>query len=654
MNRLASEKAAYLRHAAHQKIDWYPWCREAFERAQREDRPVYLSSGGIWCHWCHVMAAECFEDEEVVLLLNENFISIKIDRDERPDVDRRYQQAIAAMGSGGGWPLNVFLTPEGKPFYGGTYFPPEDRYGRPGFRRVLRSVAEFYRTKRDDVAVFSEKLLEALRQQNNTSAEVNEEMPAEQEKTVLSFFDPQNGGFGKAPKFHMPGAIEFLMHRSFLGSSPYTLHAVRKTLLAMAKGGYHDHVGGGFHRYSVDESWIVPHFEKMADDNSWLLRNYADAYALFNDPYFREVAEGIIRFVRNTLTDPEGGFYASQDCDVSPDDEGGYFTWTDGDFRRILDEEEYRIGSLHFLHPRGAMHHDESKRVLFVSIEAEEISRITGLDVTGVMEVLGRVKEKLRIEREKRERPFVDRSIYTSFNGMLGTAFLKAYRVLGDVEVRDVALRAIERIWTERFTGGELYHAEGVKGLLDDYIHFIEAAAAAYEATGRAEYLDRATLLMEHCIERFWDQEAGGFFDTSEEVVGMRIKGIEDIPHPSPNSIGVLLLLKLAALTGSERYTAHALDALRAFALRAKEFGIHASYYYCALQGYLFPLTLKVHAGPESGLAQEARSYSRPYVQILYADDQGVVVPCGKAACYEPVRRREDLRAFLEGFKAGR
>jgi len=430
MNRLSREKSPYLRHSAHQKIEWYTWSDEAFGRAKKEDKPIFLSTGAIWCHWCHVMAKECFENEEIVEFLNEHFINIKLDRDERPDIDRRYQQAVTAMGSGGGWPLSVFLTPDRKPFFGGTYFPPEDILDRPGFKRVLRAIVDFYKSKREEISQYSEELMNSLKPKPLLYGEIKESMINEATTSILSTLDPQNGGFGSAPKFPMSGALEFLINRYFFTRNESLGYTVKKTLESMAKGGLHDQIGGGFHRYSTDEAWILPHFEKMADDNAWLLRNYIDAYFLFGDNYFKEVAEGIIRFLRDVLSDHDGGFYASQDADVTPDDEGGYFTWRDADFRRVLTDEEYKVLSLHFLHEMGSMHHDESKKVLFVVREAKEIADTLKKDVNNVQEIIISGKEKLLKERNNRQAPFVDDTLYTALNGMLITAFLKAYRIL--------------------------------------------------------------------------------------------------------------------------------------------------------------------------------------------------------------------------------
>lgn len=647
MNRLSKEKSAYLRHSAYQKIEWYPWSGEAFERAMMEDKPVFLSSGGVWCHWCHVMAKECFEDEEIVRLLNEKFINIKIDRDERPDIDRRYQQAVVAMGSSGGWPLSVFLTPDRKPFFGGTYFPPEDRHGMPGFRKVLTAVADFYRLKREDVSEYTQRIMDFLKPKPAVQGEINEYHINEEVKTILSEFDSQNGGFGTSPKFHMPGAMEFLINRYSITKDESIGEAIKKTLLSMARGGFHDQLGGGFHRYSTDEVWIIPHFEKMADDNAWLLRNYIDAYSVFRDDYSREVAEGVIKFIRETLSDPEGGFYASQDADVTPDDEGGYFTWKDKDLRRVLDGEEYNILSLHLFHEKGSMHHDGSKKVLFVSMDAEEIAEKTGKDIKDIIGIINNGKEKLLRERKKSETPFIDSRFYTSINGVLISSYLRAFRVLRNKEVKDFALKSLEKIMEKYFINNELFHTEGIRALLDDYIYLIDAFMSAYEVTGDSSYLGRAERLMNICINKFWDKDEGGFFDTDDEVIGIRLKGIEDIPHPSPNSFAIIILLKLCFITRKEIYNQYAEMSLKSFSSKAKDMGIHSGYYFCALDAYFNMIKLALETSPESELTDAALSSLTSYIILAYGEDKGRVIPCLRSVCYKPIYSPDSLRGFL-------
>jgi uncharacterized protein YyaL (SSP411 family) len=651
MNRLSNEKSPYLRHAAHQKIDWYPWSDEAFVKAKQKNMPVFLSSGAIWCHWCHVMAKECFENEEIIKLLNENFINIKIDRDERPDIDRRYQHALVAMGFGGGWPLSVFLTPDKKPFFGGTYFPPEDAFGRPGFKNVLRKVSDFYYLKKEEISQYSQRLMDSLKPKPLSQTEISESLLDDAVTTILSQFDPQNGGFGSSPKFPMPGAIEFLINRFFFTRKEAIGYAIKKTLESMAKGGFHDQIGGGFHRYSVDEAWIVPHFEKMADDNAWLLRNYIDAYRIFGYEYFRDVAEKIISFINNVLSDPEGGFYTSQDADVTPDDEGGYFTWIDKDFRRLLNDEEYRVLSLHLLHERGVMHHDESKRVLFVSMDSEEIAEKIGTDAQTVNKMINLGKEKLLKERYKRKSPFIDRTFYTSLNGMLISTYLKAFRTLKDKGLKDFALNSLKRIMRSYFINSELLHTEGIKAILDDYIHLTDALISAYEVTGDLLYLNQADELMELCIKKFWDKDDGGFFDTEEEIIGIRFKEIEDIPHPSANSLGIILLIKLNYMTEKMKYHKYAETALKIFSLKTKNTGILSGYYFCAVEAYFNMLKLSLQTAPTSELTDTALSSFRPYISIVYGEDKGIVIPCIKNVCYEPLQNADSLREFFKKSK---
>jgi uncharacterized protein YyaL (SSP411 family) len=463
----------------------------------------------------------------------------------------------------------------------------------------------------------------------------------------MKSIDTVYGGFGKTPKFPMSGAIEFLLGRYFFSRDEVLGAALRKTLTFMAKGGYHDQLAGGFHRYSTDQAWIIPHFEKMADDNAWLLRNYVDAYSLFGDPYFREVAEGIISFTRGELSHPDGGFYASQDADVTPDDEGGYFTWTDEDFRKLLDDEEYKVLVPYFLHDRGMMHHDPAKRVLYLDKSPEDVAKMMEMDVETVNGIIERGKKKLLTARETRIKPIIDTALYSSLNGMYISAFLKAYRVLKDEEMKGFALRSLEKILTINTDDDNLLHTPGVKGLLDDHIHLIDALVSAYEVTGVESYLGNADLLMSRSIELFWDEDEGGFFDTDEEVLGTRLKGIEDIPQPSANSIAIILLLKLAFMRDKAEYRTLAEKALKVFSSWGQAMGVHGGYYFSALDTYYNGLELTVNTPADSELAEIARSTFRPYIIISYKEDQGYASPCVQNVCYEPIKEPEALKKFL-------
>jgi uncharacterized protein YyaL (SSP411 family) len=647
MNRLVNERSAYLKHAAHQKIDWYPWSEEAFDRARKEDKAVFLSSGAMWCHWCHVMAQETFEDEDTMLLMNKLFINIKLDRDERPEIDRRYQQAVAALGGGSGWPLSVFLTPDKRVFYGGTYFPPEDRQGRPGFKRILISVADYYKTKRGDVLVYAQRAMDVLIPEPLPAEELSESMVREAEDAIVDVVDFQNGGFGGAPKFPMPGVLEFLIRRSLVSKNPLVGKAGRRMLEAMSAGGFHDQLGGGFHRYSVDEAWIMPHFEKMADDNAGLLKNYVDGYSVFGDELFRTVARGIIGFTHNVLADPEGGFYASQDADVTPDDEGGYFTWTEEDFKKALDTDEYDVLSSYYLHDRGKMHHDPMKRVLYIAKSLEEINLRLKRDPGEVKSILKRGKSKLLSERMLRETPFIDRVFYPSLNGMLISSYFHTFMVLNDEWVKSFGIKSLDRVLRDCVVEGVLVHAKNIRATLDDYVNLIDALISGYEATAVDQYLWQAEDYMSLCIENFFDRQEGGFFDTEQDVLGARLKRIEDVPHPSANALAIMLLLKLALITGKNKYRKAAEQSLKIFSALAREIKVHAGAYLCCVDASFHMLKMTIEAHPGSELACAARALAgKQYIAIVYGEDRGQVVPCIRDTCLEPIRNPGIMRGF--------
>lgn len=648
MNRLANERSLYLRHAAGQKIEWHPWSEEAFSAARKLNKPVFVSSGAAWCHWCHVMARESFEDEQTANLLNERFICVKLDRDERPDVDRRLQQAVAAMGGGSGWPLNVFLTPEKQPFFGGTYFPLEQRQRLPGFRDVLIAVSDFYGKKKDEAESYAESVLVALKPEPMDAEELRPEILDHAERAMLSSSDPSNGGFGTAPKFPMPGAVEFLLRRFAEGGHPDAGEAARKTLLRMAQGGFHDQLGGGFHRYSVDEAWIIPHFEKMTDDNAGLLKNYCDGYSLFSEERFKEAAEGITRFIREHLTDQAGGFYASQDADVTADDEGGYFTWTEQEMKDILTQEDYSVISRHLIHPRARMLHDPEKMALAVNHEPDTISRESGTSIDSAVRTIARAKALLLERRNRRTAPVIDTMIYTSLNGMMVASCFRASMILNHDGLRETAMKSLERILRDRVVDGTLFHAAGVPALLDDYAYLLDSLLSAYEATGDTGALEKAQAFMAQCNEKFLDKDEGGYFDTDNAVLGLRLKRIEDVPHPAPNAMVVLALLKLAFLTGNEEYAREAERSLRIFAGTAGTMGVHGGAYFCSLTAYYSRSTITIEASPESRLAQAAREAAcRFHAFIKYGKDLKRVLACRNGVCFPPVSDPDALDAVL-------
>lgn len=603
MNRLSKEHSAYLRSAAHQPVDWYPWGAEAFERAQRENKPILLDIGAVWCHWCHVMDGESYENEAIASIINEHFVAIKVDRDERPDVDARYQAAVSAISGQGGWPLTAFLMPDGRVFYGGTYFPPEDRYGRAGFPKVLQIIAETYRKEPEKVLQNAEEIQRIvsgyLARQGEVTA-LTESLLDAALSSIGREYDARYGGFGTAPKFPHPSAIELLLARYHNTGEQWMMDIVTKTLRAMAKGGIYDQLGGGFHRYSTDERWIVPHFEKMLYDNAPLLRNYVHAYQATGDVLYKDVALDIIRFVREVLTDnTNGGFYASQDADVDLGDDGSYFTWSLEDAQRVLTAEELSVIRLHYnLHEQGEMHHDPSQNVLFVEHEPEQIATILKKPVDDVKSLLASGKEKLRRARSKRKTPFVDTTIYASWNGMMISAFLDAYRAFGKEELREIAFKSLERILNEhRSPSGLITHrpsAYAQEAFLDDQVETIQALLDAFETSGSVSYLTEARRLMDKTIELFWDRESAGFTDIPSShsrlgTLAINNKPIQDSPTAAGNSVAILALLRLYTVTEQARYREYAEKALQFFSGSVRHHGLFAATYFRALDYFLNP-----------------------------------------------------------------
>src|SRR5580698_219433 len=430
-NRLKNSASPYLRSAAHQPIDWNEWGEEAFAKARMEEKPVLLDIGAVWCHWCHVIDRESYENPEIAAMINKLYIPVKVDRDERPDVDARYQSAISSISGQGGWPLTAFLTPEGKPFYGGTYFPPDDSYGRPSFKRVLLSIANAYQEKNVDVMEQAKMVESAISQAESFAGKGGDFSPAVVDaivKSALEMYDPQHGGFGSAPKFPHPAALDLLIDRYVRSGDEELRDVFVSTLEKMARGGVYDQLAGGFHRNSVDERWVVPHFEKMCYDNSELLKNYVHAYQATGSEFFASVARDIIRWMDEWLSDRErGGFYASQDADISLEDDGDYFTWTLDETRAVLTEEEAQVAALHYdINEIGEMHHNPAKNVLYVRAPIEEIAQRMSLSAERVRELLDSAKKKMYAARLLRPTPYVDKTVYVGWNSMCISAYLEA------------------------------------------------------------------------------------------------------------------------------------------------------------------------------------------------------------------------------------
>ncbi len=455
LNALAKAASAYLRSAKHQPVEWQQWGEDAFAQAAAEDKPILLDIGAVWCHWCHVMDRESYEDAETAKVINDHFVAVKVDRDERPDVDTRYQAAVSAISGQGGWPLTAFLTPDGKPFFGGTYFPPEDRHGRPSFRRVLLTMAEAFQDRRSEVDESAGSVMRAIEHNESfmgRSGNPGPELVAKLVSSALKQFDARSGGFGSQPKFPHSGAIDLLLDSASRVSTGVGAESAKTaamvTLQKMSKGGIYDHLAGGFHRYSVDDRWVVPHFEKMAYDNSELLKNYVHAFQTFVDPECARVAREMIQWIDEWLSDRErGGFYASQDADYSLDDDGDYFTWTRDEAAEVLTGEELAVASAYYdIGEIGDMHHNPAKNVLHVRGTLEGVAKSNHISLEEAKERLASAKTKLYAARLQRPTPYVDKTIYVAWNGMMISAYLEAGRVLDMPEVRAFALKSLDRV----------------------------------------------------------------------------------------------------------------------------------------------------------------------------------------------------------------
>jgi uncharacterized protein YyaL (SSP411 family) len=595
--RLANSASPYLRSAVHQPVEWYEWGAEAFARAAAEDKPILLDIGAVWCHWCHVIDRESYEDPQLAAVINQLFIPVKVDRDERPDVDARYQAAISTISGQGGWPLTGFLLPDGRPFYGGTYFPPTDAMGRPGFRRILEAVAASYRTRRPEVEEAASRLAEAVAKSETFAGArgvFDARVADDQAESILNMFDSRNGGFGRSPKFPHPSAIDLLLELRQAGGQERLLQAAAFTLEKMGSGGVYDQIGGGFHRYSVDERWCVPHFEKMSYDNSELLKNFLHGHQVARDPFLLEVAEGIVAWTNAVLSDQSrGGFYASQDADQTLDDDGDYFTWTLEEVRAVLTPEEARLVELRYdVEPHGEMHHNPAKNVLWIARSIAEVTRtVEGTDMARIRETLERAKERLLAARGARPAPFVDTTLYVAWNAMFVSAYLEAASVLREdtgAACRAFALKTLDRMIAEAWSDARGFaHRIGgahLDGSLDDQVFGGMALVDAYEATLDRKYFEAARRAADFAIAEYFDVEGGGFFDRASGAAPMgglelRRKPLQDSPTPGANSTAAILLDRMYGYTGEARYLTCAKATLEAFAGIAPQFGIHAASY---------------------------------------------------------------------------
>jgi uncharacterized protein YyaL (SSP411 family) len=589
-NRLAQETSPYLLQHAENPVEWYPWGEEALDRARKEDKPILLSIGYSACHWCHVMERESFEDAETAAMMNHRFVNIKVDREERPDIDSIYMRAVQASVGRGGWPLTAFLTPDGRFFFGGTYFPPEPRFGMPSFKQVLSSVSNAYQTRREEIESGATRLLSALEgvpprhpPTVGTGGEPEELLPGLAAQTLTAAarylkgqFDPPYGGFGPAPKFPQPVTLEFLLNLSQKNGDQEALEMVLTTLRSMARGGMRDHLGGGFHRYSVDDRWLVPHFEKMLYDNGLLARAYLHAFQITGDEELKDTVTSTLDYVLEDLTDPEGGFYSARDAD-SEGEEGTFYLWTPEEIGAVLSQRDAALFCRAY--DVTAAGNFEGKNILHLSRGLDSLAQTEGVPVEALAETLLRGRERLRAARGSREAPFRDEKVLVSWNSFVLRALAEAGACLGRVDYLEAARTNADFLLRSLRKGGMLMRSwkageSKIPAFLEDYAGLGNALLTLYEATLEPRWMEEARELAEQVLEFFWEEDEGLFFDSARdgEQLVVRPRDAMDSATPSGNSLALELLLRCSALFGTHRFREMTVRALMAEADAATRF----------------------------------------------------------------------------------
>ncbi len=652
-NHLISEKSPYLQQHAHNPVDWYPWGDEAFEKARNESKPIFLSIGYSTCHWCHVMERESFENDQIAEVLNQSFVPVKVDREERPDVDHIYMTYVQAATGSGGWPMSVFLTPDRTPFFGGTYFAPDNRYGRPGFSTILERIAATWRDKHGEIVQSSGEVIAQL-QNISQPAAAEHQIPdrATLDSTFQYFrrtFDSKHGGFGEAPKFPRPVALSFLFHYHALSRRAEALEMPLETLRAMAQGGMHDQLGGGFHRYSVDERWFVPHFEKMLYDQAQLVVSYLEAYQLTHDEFYASIARGTLDYVLRDMTHSEGGFYSAEDADsvidpANPKEkgEGAFYLWTAAELAQLLDERTAQLFAYRFgVEPDGNVHNDPhgeftGKNILYVRHTIEDTAQNFHLSEETVTALLAKAVPQLLEVRSKRVRPHLDDKVLTGWNGLMISAFAKGAQILDESRYLTAAQRAMDFIFSRlynadtgillrRFRDGD----SAIPGFLDDYAFTTAALLDLYETDFNPAHLERAIVLTAKMRELFEDTSEGAFFTTTagDASLVLRMKDDYDGAEPSGNSIALFNLLRLAHITDRSEFRDAAQRTLRALSPKMASQPIAVPRMLVALQySQAVKWEVVIAGDPKSELTraflQKLRTSFRPHTIVLLVDSE--------------------------------
>lgn len=678
-NRLIHESSPYLLQHAHNPVDWYPWGEEALERAKREDKPILLSIGYSSCHWCHVMEKESFENEAIAQLMNERFINIKVDREERPDLDELYMNAVQVMTGSGGWPMTVFLTPDLVPFHGGTYFPPEDRLGMPGFPKVLITVSNYYHAHRKEVKEMADQMEKALHQ-------IAELSPAKENlhpgllshafDQIRKQYDPVHGGFGRAPKFPNSMTLSFLLRYWKVSGEEDALQMVEKSLEKMAQGGIYDHLGGGFHRYSVDERWLIPHFEKMLYDNALLSKTYLESYRATKKKFYLDVAEEVLSYALREMRGSEGGFYSTQDAD-SEGREGTFYLWSKNEIKELLGKERGTPFCAHYgVTSQGNF--EEGSSVLNVATPLPKVSELYGIPIPQLEEGLVESRKILFEAREKRTKPRRDEKILTSWNGLMISSLVDGFQCTWKEAFLKSAEETTQFILEGMKRHGRLmrvfHHGKWhIHGFSEDYAFFIQALIDLYETTFRLHYLEVANDLNEQMIRHFWDDESGGFFFTGKEhsFPIARSKSPYDHAIPSANSIAVTNLIRLGTLAGNESLKEKAQQIFRLFYRYLSEQPIAFSQMYSGLVFYLYPQEIGIIGSKKDpqtiSMLKEVyltylpnkilslRDPEEPFHQAWFPflrekslQERPTLFLCKGFTCFPPISKVDQLSSFLK------
>ncbi|MGI9035145.1 MAG: thioredoxin domain-containing protein [Pyrinomonadaceae bacterium] len=673
-NRLINETSPYLLQHAHNPVDWFAWSAEAFEKAKREDKPVLISIGYSACHWCHVMERESFEDEQTARVMNENFVNIKIDLEERPDVDQIYMTFVQLTTGSGGYPLNVFLTPDKLPFFGGTYFPPAPRYNMPAFRQILLSIADAWKNKRDELLHSANDILGEIRRVGLAEMSPVGLSLDQLDSAFLSFartFDSKNGGFGGAPKFPPSMPLEFLLRYYKRTGDENALEMVKKTCDKMARGGIYDQLGGGFHRYAVDAIWLTPHFEKMLYDNAQLARIYLHLFQATKDEFYRRIAVETLEYARREMTDAGGRFYAAQDAD-SEGVEGKFFVWSPQEIEQILGEQDARI--FNFYYDVSESGNFEGRNILNVKNSLSETAEVLKMSAEDLQKILENGREKLFAEREKRIKPFRDEKVLTAWNGLMLATFAEASAILDSSEYLEIAKKNADFILENLQKDGFLLRvwkdgAAKLNAYLEDYANFADGLLELFQVSGDIKYFKESKRLADLLITEFWDETDGGFFFTANnhEELLMRSKDFFDNAAPSGNSVAADVLLKLAKLTGDEKYERFAVTILRLVAPQIRRFPNGFGRALATLEFYLSPTKEIVVLGEENNaLVREVwREFLPDKVVVLAgnAENNAEFIPllkgkkmiggkatafvCQNFVCQKPVTLIKDLAQQL-------